>query len=131
MSIRTVLNFMMRKTILTCCLIRLNDARECRTGIRGKRFMVRTFDFIFLLKRNKEDRDKIYSMMEASENIECDLGGWHLLFEQDRKTMTVTNSGTDEHLSYKFVPAEISYDSLKALIDPKDKQETELQIKYL
>ena len=93
--------------------------------------MVRTFDFIFLLKRNTEDRDKIYSMMEASENIECDLGGWHLFFEQDRKIVTVTDNGMDEHLSYKFVPAEISYGSLKALIDPKDKQEPELQVKYL
>ena len=70
-------------------------------------------------------------MMEASGNIECDLGGWHLLFEQDRKTVTVTNNRTDEHLSYKFVPAEISYDSLKELIDPKDKQKTGIQIKYL
>lgn len=93
--------------------------------------MVRTFDFIFLLKRNKEDRDKIYSMMEASENIECDLGGWHLVFEQDRKIVTVTDNGTDEHLSYKFDPAEISFDSLKSLMDPDSRQETEFQIKYL
>ena len=93
--------------------------------------MIRTFDFVFSLQRSKEERDEIYRMMEESENVECDLGGWHLLFEQDKKTVTVTDNGTDEHLSYKFVPAEISYDSLKALIDPKDKQETELQIKYL
>ena len=29
--------------------------------------MVRTFDFVFLLKRSEEERDKIYSMMEETE----------------------------------------------------------------
>lgn len=93
--------------------------------------MIRTFDFVFQLKRSKKERDRIYSMMEAPENIDCDLGGWHLSFEQDRKIVTITSNGTDENLLYKFVPAEISYDSLRYLIDPEDKREIECQIKYL
>lgn len=93
--------------------------------------MVRTFDFVFRLKRSEEERNKIYSMMEEAENTDYDLGGWHLSFEQDRRIVIITDNGTDESLSCKFVPAEISYDSLKELIDPDDKQETELQITYL
>ena len=93
--------------------------------------MVRTFDFVFLLKRSEEERGKVYSMMEEADNTDYDLGGWHFLFVQDRKIVIITDNGTDESLSYKFVPAEISYDSLKELINPDNKQETELQITYL
>ena len=93
--------------------------------------MVRTFDFVFLLKRSEEERDKVYSMMEEAENTDYDLGGWHLSFVQDRRIVIITNNGTDESLFYKFVPAEISYDSLKELINPDNKQDAEFYIKYL
>lgn len=93
--------------------------------------MVRTFDFIFILKKSEKERDEIYRMMEAAENREYDLGGWHLKFEQERKVVTVTDNGTDACLSRKFDPAEISYDSLRYLIDPNDEGESECQIKYL
>lgn len=93
--------------------------------------MVRTFDFIFLLKRSEKERNKICSIMEAAENADYDLGGWHLSFAQDRKIVTITDNGTDEYLTHKFCPAEISYDSLKELIDSDDRRDKEFYVKYL
>ena len=55
--------------------------------------------------------------MEQKNDVEYDLRGWHLLFEQKRTIVTVTSNGTDDYLEWKFIPAEISYKSLRIMMD--------------
>lgn len=94
--------------------------------------MIRTFDFVFILRRSEEERRKIVSMMEQTENAECEIKGWHLLFQQERKVVIVTNNGTDDYLAWKFIPAQISYDSLRTLMGMEaGNQNAELDIRYL
>lgn len=52
---------------------------------------------------------------------------------QKRRVVTVTNNGTDEYLKSKFVPAEISYRSLKELMrcDENDERMDGYEINYL
>lgn len=91
--------------------------------------MIKTFDFVFELRRSEEKRKIIYSMMEQLNDVEYDLRGWHLVFDQKRSIVTITSNGTDEHLEWKFIPAEISYKSLRSIVE-YDK-DIELQIKFL
>lgn len=97
--------------------------------------MIRTFNFVFGLQRSEEKRKVIHSMMEQIDDVEYDLQGWHLHFDQKRKIVTVTSNGTDDYLEYKFIPAEISYKSLQTMMgcneETDDNDEEELEIKFL
>lgn len=98
--------------------------------------MIRTFDFIFVLLRSEEKREQVCLLMEQAEDVEYDIDGWHLGFDQKRMVVTVTNNGTDEYLKSKFIPAEISYRSLKELMrcdenDNNDERIDGYEINYL
>ena len=98
--------------------------------------MIRTFDFVLELQKSEEKRKIIYSLMEQKNDVEYDLRGWHLLFEQKRTIVTVTSNGTDDYLEWKFIPAEISYKSLRTMMDFNkgtdwDNEDDDLEIKWL
>lgn len=94
--------------------------------------MIRTFDFVWGLQRSEEKRKVIHSMMEQIDDVEYNLQGWHLYFDQKRKIVTVTSNGTDDYLEYKFIPAEISYKSLQTMMGYNEgNDEEELEIKFL
>jgi len=75
--------------------------------------MVRTFNFIFALDKSKEEKEKIYYMMSQENDVEYDIKGWHMAFDQKRRVVTITDNGTDEFLHVKFIPAEASYTFLQ------------------
>ena len=93
----------------------------------GKETMIRTFEFVFRLQRNKKDRQKILSIMNSNLDTEIDYGGWHLNFDAKRGWVQITDNGTDKSLSIKFVPAEISYKSLASVINKEDTQNVEFR----
>ena len=91
--------------------------------------MIRTFEFLFRLQRNKKDCNKVLSIMNLNRDTEFDYGGWHLHFDSDRKWVQITDNGTDKSLSIKFTPAEISYRSLASLINKEGTDD--IQFRYL
>lgn len=94
--------------------------------------MVRTFNFVFQLQKNETKRAEIYRLMNSENDEEIDMQGWHLLFDQKKKWVEVTNNGTDDYLECKFVPAEISYASLIHIMDPsKFGEEIEFEIRFI
>lgn len=94
--------------------------------------MVRTLDFVFQLQKNETKRAEIYRLMNSEKDEEKDIQGWHLLFDQKRKWVVVTNNGTDDYLECKFVPAEISYESLIHIMDPsKFDEDIDFEMRYL
>ena len=94
--------------------------------------MVRTFDFVFLLQKNETKRAEIYKFMKSEKDVEIDIQGWHLLFDNKRKWAVVTNNGTDDYLRSKFVSAEISYESLIHIMDPsKFDEDIDFEVRYL
>jgi len=92
--------------------------------------MIRTFDFIFYLRKSEKQKTFIYSKINETEDFEYDIQGWHLSFNSARKVVTVTNNHTDNYLDWEFIPAEISYASLINLVEGIV-SDSELEIRYL
>lgn len=94
--------------------------------------MIRTFDFIFQLRTNNEKRTQVYNYMGSDDDMEMDIQGWHLMFDSKRRCVVVTSNGTDDYLQYKFIPAEIEYDSLRYLMNSNtNKKEAAMKVRYL
>ncbi len=91
--------------------------------------MIRTFDFIAFFRGHKKDREKLLTMMACDHDIDYDHGGWHLHFDVARQWLQITNNGRDESLSRKFIPAEMSFKTLEALVYGGTPEE--LEIRYL
>ena len=115
---------------------------DCKTELIPRRHieresvMIRTFDFIPSLQKSEEKRKEIYAMMEQSDDVEYDIYGWHLCFDQNRSIVTITSNGTDECLEWKFIPAEISYKSFRRMLEynketDEDNQDDEIEVKFL
>ena len=71
----------------------------------------------------------LLSFMKENRDVEYDYAGWHLYFDSEKKWVRVTDNGTDKTLAVKFVPAEMSYKTLTALINKEDIED--LEIRYL
>lgn len=92
--------------------------------------MIRTFDFIYELKRTEEKRNMVISLMEQKIHTTIDIGGHSIRFIPNRNIALISCNRTDPTLKERFIPAEISYDSLKQLITDKNLDKP-LDIKWL
>lgn len=94
--------------------------------------MIRTFDFLFDLQRSEDMRKEYNKIMDSGQNHEFDYKGWHLYFDNTRKWVVINSNHTDEGLDWKFYPAEMSYNTLKIMMDPvKNNEEFIPEMRYL
>ena len=92
--------------------------------------MIRTFDFVFILRRDEDKKRRVYHLMEYPHDDNYEIEGWSLSFDYEHKIITIYENGKAPCLKYKFIPAEITYDSLRALIEMEN-PDYQFDIAYL
>ncbi len=94
--------------------------------------MIHTFDFVFVLWKKEQLREKVNSLMQMPDDQELDINGWRLHFDQKRRWVVISNNGSDAALAVKFQPAEMSYETLLRVMDPDHADKTmDNQVRYL
>lgn len=72
---------------------------------------------------------KLLTIMQGEKDADHNHGGWHLHFDVERQWVRITDNGSDKLLSTKFVPAEMSFKTLEAILCGEKPEK--LEIRYL
>lgn len=79
--------------------------------------MLKTFDFIFTAKQDKNFRVKIDTAISSNMNYKICTDIHRLVFSSKSQTVAVTDKSTTSPFNKKIVPKRITYQALIKMLD--------------
>lgn len=81
--------------------------------------MMQTFDFIGIVWRDEKLKSELIENMSTGQKKEIIIEMYRLFFDYDKKIINISCNEPDYIFARKIVPVEITYESMKNLIDKK------------